>query len=106
MKGPHAAQIIAICAICRHTTFRRPRKINIRIIPTCKIKPGAIKNHGITKEWLIRNRRSQQVYSSMQDGLQYFLDFLEGLRSSEEEEILLVSVDYLSLNFRQTTVSA
>ena len=91
VKGPRAAQIIAICAICRHRKFRRPKKINIRIIPTFKIQPGAIESHGITKEWLRRNRRSQQVYSSMQDGLQYFLDFLEGVKNSEEEEILLVS---------------
>ena len=92
VSGPNGVEIVQIGAVCKHTRNKTTKKLNIYIIPNCRISRGATKVHGVSRRNLIkRERRNYNNVFHPSGGLQVFMQFLCDKREFDDERIFLVS---------------
>jgi len=91
VTGRNGVQIVQIGAVCKHTRNKTQRKMDIYIVPTCRISPGATKVHGLTYQELKEDQRKYNNVFSPREGLQEFMEYLNEQREYDDERIVLVA---------------
>ena len=91
VSGPNGVEIVQIGAVCKHTRNKTQKKLNIYIIPTCRISLGATRVHGLTRQELIEDERKYNNVFHPETGLQEFMEFLNEQREFDDEMIIMVS---------------
>ena len=90
LSGPNGVQIVQIGAVTCKWAFRQ-KKLNIYVIPTCRINAGATRAHGLTHEELLEDEIEYDNVLSLETGLQLFMNFLADQKDHDDEEVLMVS---------------
>ena len=92
LDGPHGVQIVQIGAV---TGRLGNEQLNLYVIPTCDISDHATRLHGLTHEILLEDEIEYENVMSLRAGLQLFMDFLEHQKEHDDEEILIVSLNFV-----------
>lgn len=91
LTGYYGVEIIQIGAVCRQTRLCAENRLNIYLRPEAYIEEEATNIHGIDMEWFDEHFYDENVYNSMSDGLEAFVEFIEEQKTYDDEEILLVA---------------
>lgn len=99
LSGPNGVQIVQIGAVTCKWAFRQ-KKLNIYVIPTCRISAGATRAHGLTHEDLLEDEIEYDNVLSLETGLQLFMNFLAEQKDHDDEEVLMVSHNNSAFNLK------